>query len=60
MAQVKEDLPVKVRMNYYDRKKEKEVELIGTVEKVLELDQTLLVSGQKLDFGQLYCVEILE
>ncbi|ETA74632.1 hypothetical protein LEQ_1789c [Ligilactobacillus equi DPC 6820] len=47
-------------MNYYDRKKEKEVELIGTVEKVLELDQTLLVSGQKLDFGQLYCVEILE
>ncbi|MEE5987804.1 hypothetical protein L1O48_03655 [Ligilactobacillus equi] len=60
LVQVKEDLPVKVRVNYYNRKKEKEVELIGTAEKVSELEQTLLVSEQKLDFGQLYCVEILE
>ncbi|MEE5988549.1 hypothetical protein L1O48_07500 [Ligilactobacillus equi] len=60
LAQVKEDLPVKVRVNYYDRKKEKEVELIGTAEKVSELDQTLLVSEQKLKLGQLYRVEILE
>ena len=60
LVQVKEDLPVKVRVNYYNRKKEKEVELIGTAEKVSELEQTLLVSEQKLDFGQLYRVEILE
>lgn len=60
LVQVKEDLPVKVRVNYYDWKKEKEFELIGTAEKVLELDQNLLVSEQKLDFGQFYRVEILE
>ncbi|MCQ2557453.1 MAG: hypothetical protein MJ140_05695 [Ligilactobacillus sp.] len=60
LVQVKEDLPVKVWVNYYDQKKEKEVELIGTAEKVLELDKTLLVSEQKLDFGQLYRVEILK